>query len=96
MLRNSVEDVQAACELAQDSSNMVDRMLTDSQRGASWLRREVQRELKYAEVEGPGSLWGSTPMTQNPVPRWVHLSAFVIHTIGVCNNAGPMTCSIVH
>ncbi len=96
MLRNSVEDVHAACELAQHSSNMVDRMLTDSQRGVSWLRREVQRELKYAEVEGPGSLWGSTPMAQNPVPRWVHLSAFVIHTFGVCNYGGPMTRSIVH
>jgi len=71
-------------------------MLTDSQRGVSWLRREVQRELKYAEVEGPGSLWGSTPMAQNPVPRWVHLSAFVIHTFGVCNYGGPMTRSIVH
>lgn len=75
---------------------MVDRMLTDSQRGASWLRREVQRELKYAEVEGPGSLWGSTPMTQNPVPRWVRLSVFVSHSFGVCNNGGAMTCSIVH
>ncbi len=71
-------------------------MLTDSQRGVSWLRREVQRELKYAEVEGPGSLWGSTPMAQNPVPRWVHLSAFVIHTFGACNYGGPMTRSIVH
>ena len=84
-------------------------MLTDSQRGASWLRREVQRELKYAEVEGPGSLWGSTPMTQNPVPRWGELSAFVIHTSalvnqvsalvihisGFCNGDGPMTCATV-
>ena len=69
MLRNSVEDVQAACELAHQSSNMVDRMLTDAQRGARWLRRDVQRELEYAEVEGPGGLWGSDTMAQSPVPR---------------------------
>lgn len=71
MLRNSVEDVQAACELAHHSSNMVDRMLTESQRGAMWLRRDVQRELKYAEVEGAGMLWGTGPMAQPPVPRLV-------------------------
>ncbi|DBA99100.1 TPA: hypothetical protein ACH3X1_014234 [Trebouxia sp. C0004] len=92
MLRNSVEDVHAACELAQHSSNMVDRMLTDSQRGASWLRREVQRELKYAEVEGPGSLWGSTPMTQNPVPRLLDLQSFASEA----REAGAVVLNTLH
>lgn len=92
LLRNSVEDVHAACELAQQSSNMVDRMLTDSQRGASWLRREVQRELKYAEVEGPGSLWGSTPMTQNPVPRLLDLQTFAAEA----REAGAVVLNTLH
>ena len=71
LLRDTVEDVQLACEQAQQSSNRVDRMLTDSERGAIWLRRDAQRELAYAGVEGPGMLWGSNPMAQPPVPRSV-------------------------
>ena len=69
LLRNKVEDIQAACELTQQSTNTVERMLSEFDREAATLRRDVQRELKYAEVEGPGLLWGSNPMAQPPPPR---------------------------
>ena len=67
-----MEDIQAACELMQQSTNSVERMLSEFEREAATLRRDVQRELVYAEVEGPGLLWGSNPMAQPPTPRSAH------------------------
>ena len=69
LLRSKAEDIQAACELAHKPTTVVDRLLNDFEREAATLRRDVQRELDYGEVEGAGLLWGSNPMEQPPTPR---------------------------
>ena len=69
LLRSKAEDIQAACELAHQPTTIVDRLLTDFERQAATLRRDVQRELDYAQVEGSGLLWGDNPMAQPPTPR---------------------------
>ena len=69
LLRSKAEDIQAACELAHKPTTVVDRLLNDFEREAATLRRDVQRELEYGEVEGAGLLWGSNPMGQPPTPR---------------------------
>lgn len=69
LLRSKAEDIQAACELAHQPTTVVDRLLQDFERDGATLRRDVQRELDYGQVEGPGLLWGSDSMEQPPTPR---------------------------
>ncbi|KAL3156643.1 hypothetical protein ABBQ38_000926 [Trebouxia sp. C0009 RCD-2024] len=76
LLRSKAEDIQAACELAHQPTTVVDRLLHDFERDGATLRRDVQRELDYGQVEGPGLLWGSHPMEQPPTPRLMDLPSF--------------------
>lgn len=71
LLRDTVEHVQAACEMALAPVNAVHRTLTEAEQNVTELRQAVDQMLLYAEVEGAGSLWGydTAMMHQPPPPR---------------------------
>ena len=93
LLRSKAEDIQAACELAHRPTTVVDRLLNDFEREAATLRRDVQRELDYGEVEGAGLLWGSNPMEQPPTPRQAPVLTCCQHSV-CCTCCSHFTCVI--
>lgn len=83
LLRDTVEHVHAACEMALAPVNAVHRTLTEAEQNVTEIRQAVQQMLQYAEVEGAGSLWGhdTSMMHQPPPPRSDRSAvACVIHT----------------
>ena len=71
LLRDTVEQAQAACEMALAPVNAVHRTLSETDRNVTELRQAVQQMLQYAQVEGAGSMWGydNSMMQQPPPPR---------------------------